>query len=776
MTSSQLNEFLPLLPVRDVVLFVNLEQSIIVSRSSSVAAAEAGLNSEDKNLVVVAQRDGTVDTPDQNALYKVGTRAIIRKMERLSGGPVSLVLNGTERVTIHDIESSGPYLRAQVSSLPVPDDEGDEVEALQRQILVQANRIEQSSVRNWPKDLVRYLMQSFKDPLDHAGILTSLLQLDVPRQQAVLESPTRLDALRLVNSYLEHELNVISLQQKIAEEAATSISGEQRRYVLRQQMEAIQKELGEQDAEHDEARILRERLDAAELPEEVVTTANRELSRLERLPPIAHDYQLIRGWLEFMLELPWHNATSDNLDLARARQILDEDHYDLQEVKDRIIEHLAVYKLNPNNRGAILCFVGGPGVGKTSLGNSIARALGRKFERISLGGLHDEAELRGHRKTYVGAMPGKIIQSLHRKGVNNPLLMFDEVDKLGHDYRGDPAAALMEILDPAQNTDFRDNYLEVPFDLSGIFFIATANTLDTIPRPLLDRMEVLRLSGYTEEEKVHIARRHLLPQQLTLLNLEPAQIVVPDEVLEHIVRYYTREAGVRELERKLARLVRKSAIAIAEKQTESVRVKVEDLQQLLGSERFFIEKMRKQLTPGVVTGLAWTESGGDVLYVESVLIPGGQGLTLTGQLGAVMKESAQAAQSYIWSQADNLDIRIEKFRDAGIHIHVPAGATPKDGPSAGVTIATSLVSLLSGKKVRSDTAMTGEITLAGLVLPVGGIKEKVLAARRAGINRIILPQANFKDVAEIEESIRKQIEFVPVTQLTEVFAAACEQV
>jgi ATP-dependent Lon protease len=441
-------------------------------------------------------------------------------------------------------------------------------------------------------------------------------------------------------------------------------------------------------------------------------------------------------------------------------------------VKDRIIEHLAVRKLNPKSKGAILCFVGGPGVGKTSLGQSIARALGRQFERIAMGGMHDESELRGHRRTYVGAMPGRIIQAIRNNGVNNPLLLLDEMDKLGRDYRGDPSAALMEILDPSQNVEFRDNYLDLPFDLSRVFFVATANTLDTIPRPLLDRMEVLRLSGYTEEEKVQIARRYLLPRQLKEVNLAEEQVQIPDDVLEQIVRRYTREAGVRELNRQIARVIRKLAVGFAEGREEAIRVQPSQLPDLLGPERFFVEQIRQEMVPGITTGLAWTEAGGDVLFVEAVMMPGGRGLTLTGQLGDVMKESAQAAQSYLWSQADSFGIPREKLQNNGLHVHVPAGAIPKDGPSAGVTMATSMLSLYTDRPVRSDTAMTGEITLAGLVLPVGGIKEKALAARRTGINRIILPRENIKDVNEIGEVIRKEIEFIPVTNLKEVFQVA----
>jgi ATP-dependent Lon protease len=550
------------------------------------------------------------------------------------------------------------------------------------------------------------------------------------------------------------------------------MSKEQREYLLRQQLRAIQQELGEQNPEQAEVALLRQRLQEADLPDEVRKEAERELVRLEKLPSVAPDYQLTRTHLELILELPWRKGTPDIIDLPLARKVLDEDHFDLEEVKGRILEHLAVLKLNPHAKAPILCFVGPPGVGKTSLGQSIARALGRKFERMSLGGLHDEAELRGHRRTYIGAMPGRLIQAIRRAGVNNPLLMLDEVDKLGRDFRGDPAAALLEILDPAQNFSFRDNYLDLPFDLSKVFFITTANTLDTIPQPLLDRMELLRLAGYSEEEKLQIARRYLFPRQLTEAGLTPEQLVLPDEALRRIIRRYTREAGVRQLERALGRLTRKVALRFAEGQTQAVTVRPEDLAEMLGPERFFLEQIRQQLPPGVATGLAWTEAGGDVLYVEATLLPSGRGLTLTGQLGQVMKESATAAQSYVWSHADELGIDRNLFRRSGVHIHVPAGAVPKDGPSAGVAMAAALASLYTHMPVRNDTAMTGEVTLTGLVLPVGGIKEKVLAAHRAGIRQVILPSENEKDLRDVPETVRREVKFTLAQRMDDVLAAA----
>ena len=516
----------------------------------------------------------------------------------------------------------------------------------------------------------------------------------------------------------------------------------------------------------------RTRLDEAQLPPDVRKETERELGRLERLPTAAPDYQIIRSYIDLILEFPWSEETKDNLDLARARTVLDEDHYDLKEIKQRIIEQLAVLKLNPGAKAPILCFVGPPGVGKTSLGQSIARALERKFERMSLGGLHDESELRGHRRTYIGTMPGRIVQAIRRAGVRNPVLMLDEVDKLGHDYRGDPAAALLEISDPAQNFEFRDNYLNLPFDLSKTLFIATANTLDTIPRPLLDRMEILRLAGYSEEEKLQIARRYLIPRQLREAGLAEGQIRLPEDSLRLVISRYTREAGVRQLERVIGQLARKVAVRYAEVQVEPVTISPADLSDMLGSERFFMEQARRDLPPGVATGLAWTEAGGEVLYIEAVELPGGRDLTLTGQLGEVMRESARAAQNYIWSQAAQLGISDETLRSSGVHIHVPAGAIPKDGPSAGVAMATALASMYAKQPARSDTAMTGEITLTGLVLPIGGVKEKVLAARRAGILRVILPEQNAKDLRELPDEVRQDTQIILAARIEDVLAAA----
>jgi ATP-dependent Lon protease len=769
-SDNQLLPTLPVLALKNSVLFPSLMVPLSAGRPGSVAAVEAALAGEERAVVVVAQRDADVEHPGPDDLYTVGTRAVIKKVNRSEGG-LELLAQGLERVVLVKAEQTEPYLKARVQPLPPPEDSGTEVEALLRAILDLAGKALELIQPDAPVNIVQ-LASQVQEPLRVAYLLGSMLGLDVARAQALLEAPTRVEALRLLYGYLSHELQVLELRQKISQQAQSEMGKQQREYMLRQQLHAIQEELGEKDPEKSEARELRKRFDEADLPEEVRKEAERELRRLERLPAAAPDSQVTRAYLELILELPWRKGTEEAIDLARARQVLDEDHYGLDDVKERVLEHLAVLKLNPEAKAPILCFVGPPGVGKTSLGQSIARALGRHFERASLGGLHDEAELRGHRRTYIGAMPGRILQAVRRAGVNNPVLMLDEVDKLGRDFRGDPAAALLEILDPAQNNTFRDNYLDLPFDLSKVFFITTANTLETIPGPLRDRMEVLRLSGYSEEEKVRIARRYLLPRRLAEAGLTAEQLYVPDETVRQVVSRYTREAGVRELERNLGRLARKVARRFAEGQPDPVTVGPEGLAEVLGPERFRPESARRQPEPGVSTGLAWTEAGGEVLYVEAVLVPGGRGVRLTGQLGSVLRESARAAQTYVWANARHFGIDPARFRTAGVHIHLPAGAVPKDGPSAGVALVTALVSAYTGTAPRGDTAMTGEVTLSGLVLPVGGIKEKVLAARRAGLRRVVLPRDNEKDLRDLPEEVRREMTFVLAERVEDVLAAA----
>jgi ATP-dependent Lon protease len=761
---------LPVLPLKNTVLFPNLFIPLTAGRAGSVAAVEAALRSEDKALVLLTQRDGAAEQPAPDDLYTMGTRGIIKKVNRSAEG-LHLLVQGQERVAVVRVEQTEPYLKIKVRDVPLAEGGGVELEALHRAILEQAARAIELTHPQSGFDMAQLSAQA-QDPVHLTYLIGSMLGLDVEKEQALLEAPTPLEALRLLYSALSHELQVLELRHKIANEASTEMNQQQREYMLRQQMQAIQKELGEDSPEKSEVVELRKRLSEAELPEEVRKEAERDLRRLEKMPAAAPDFQVTRTYLEFLLELPWRKQAEQAIDLVHARTVLDEDHYGLEDIKQRILEHLAVLKLNPKAAAPILCLVGPPGVGKTSLGQSIARALGRKFERLSLGGLHDEAELRGHRRTYIGAMPGRILQGLRRAGVNNPVLMLDEIDKLGRDFRGDPAAALMEILDPAQNTSFRDNYLDQPFDLSRVFFITTANTLDSIPGPLLDRMEILRLAGYSEEEKLQIAVRYLLPRRLSEAGLTAEQLQVPEATLRWIISRYTREAGVRELERSIGRLARKVARRFAEGQTQMVTVGPEDLSDLLGPERFRLEQARKHLQPGVSTGLAWTEVGGEVLYVEAMLVPDGRGIRLTGQLGSVMRESARAAQTYVRAHARDFGLDPSVFRTSGVHVHVPAGAVPKDGPSAGVAMATALASAYAGVAARSDTAMTGEITLSGLVLPVGGIKEKMLAARRAGIRRVILPKENEKDLRELPPEVRQEMVFLPVEHIEEALAAA----
>jgi ATP-dependent Lon protease len=731
---------------------------------------DAAMAGPEKALVVLTQKDASKEIPGPDDFYSIGTRAVIKKMAR-TDGLMEFLVQGIERVAIVRFEQSEPFFRARVRPLPFPDDGGTEMEATHRAVIELARKVLELAQPDVPVTIEQLSAQA-SEPLQLVYLLGSILSLDVAREQALLEAPSRIEALRLMHAYLTHEIQVLHLRQRISSQVQTEMGKEQREYMLRQQLRAIQEELGEKSADKAEVELLRQRLQKAELPDAVRREAERELGRLERLPPIAPDYQLARTYIELILELPWQKSSPQVIDLPKARQVLDEDHYGLKEVKERILEQLAVLKLNPRANAPILCFVGPPGVGKTSLGQSIARALGRVFERLSLGGMHDEAELRGHRRTYIGAMPGRILQTIRRAGVNNPLIMLDEVDKLGQDFRGDPASALLEILDPAQNSTFRDNYLDLAFDLSKVFFITTANSLDPVPRPLLDRMEILALTGYSEEEKLVIAERYLIPRQLTQAGLTPEQLQIPPDTLRKIIGRYTREAGVRQLERAIGRVARKISLRFAEGKTDPVTVQAQELADLLGPERVRLEQLRKEMPAGVATGLAWTEAGGEVLYIEASLLPDGRGLTLTGHLGEVMRESAQAALSYVWAHADVLGLNPARFRKSGIHIHVPAGAVPKDGPSAGVAMATAIASLYTDRRTRNDTAMTGEITLGGLVLPVGGVREKVLAARRAGIHRVILPRDNEQDLRELPAEVKSEMHFVFCDRIEEVLSAA----
>ncbi|HEY7544079.1 MAG TPA: endopeptidase La [Blastocatellia bacterium] len=765
---------LPILPLRNTVIFPSGISPLAVGRPLSLAAAEAALATEEKLLGVVAQREDNDAEPSSTNLYDIGTVVVISRMMRSPGNEsmLHLIVQGQERFRVIGFTEQSPYLRARVEILPDPAREDTvEVEALKQNI----NALVQKALNLLPNvpNEVRQIILSADDAVRLSYFLASVLDLEVTQEQALLAANTEGEVLRLMHSYLSHEVEVLEVRSKIAEQAQEELGKSQRDYILREQMRQIQKELGEGESEQAEISLLKERIAKADLPDDVRKEADRELRRLERLPAAAPDYHVIRTYLEWVLDLPWRVSTEDNLELTNARLVLDEDHYDLDDIKERILEHLAVIKLNPKTNAPILCFVGPPGVGKTSLGQSIARAMGRKFERMSLGGMRDEAELRGHRRTYIGAMPGRIIQALRRAGVNNPVMMLDEVDKLGMDFRGDPASALLEVLDPAQNFSFRDHYMDLPFDLSKVFFIATANSLGPIPVALRDRMEVIRLAGYSEEEKLHIARRYLAPRQITEAGLTPDQIQISDETMAAIISRYTREAGVRQLERTIGRLARKVALKVAQGSGEKFTINPEDLEEYLGVETFFHESARNELPLGVTTGLAVTDMGGEVLFIEAALLPGAKGLTLTGQLGNVMQESAKAAQSYLWSHGAELGIDCrETFENNGIHIHVPAGATPKDGPSAGVAIVSALASLCSKRPVRGDTAMTGEITLSGLVMPIGGVKGKVLAARRAGIKRVILPKRNEPELKEVPEESRGDLEIILVENIDELLDQA----
>ncbi len=760
-------QVLPALPLKNTILFPGLMLPLSVGRSTSVKAVEAALKTEEKEIILIAQRDAQVESPQQDDLYTIGTKAVIRKSSRPNDGMVEILVLGVERVVVMKLESMEPYLSAKYRAFALPEDGGSELEALSGALLELAAKAIGLAQPQSAAELTRMLAGN-NDPLQIAYLLASIFSLDVAREQQLLEAETRVDALRLIHSFLAHELQVLELRQKIASTARDEMSKEQREYLLRQQLRAIQQELGDKDGDKAEIELIRERYSKITLPEEAKKEFERELARLERLPSGAPDYQVTRTYLEFVLDLPWDSTTEDNLDIAHARQVLDEDHFGLKEIKERILEHLSVLKRNPEAKAPILCLVGAPGVGKTSLGQSVARAIGRKFERFSLGGLHDEAELRGHRRTYIGAMAGRLLQAMRRAGALNPVLLLDEVDKLGRDFRGDPAAALLEVLDPEQNKTFRDNYLDMAFDLSKVLFITTANSLDTIPQPLLDRMEILRLSGYSEEEKTQIARRYLIPKLMKATGLTDEQVEITDEGLRGIIHGYTREAGLRRLEQAIGRVTRKITLQLAEGKADRAVVTPESLGDLLGPEIFLPELARKTVPPGVVTGLAWTEAGGDVLYIESAMLPEGKGFTMTGQLGEVMQESAKIAQSYIWAHAADLGVNPDTIKNNGVHIHVPAGAIPKDGPSAGVTMTAAMASLYTGLPARSDIAMTGEVSLAGLVLPIGGLKEKVLAARRAGINRVIAPLGNKKDLRDLPDHVRQEMQFHFVSRVEDV--------
>ncbi|HLX84526.1 MAG TPA: endopeptidase La [Terriglobales bacterium] len=739
---------LPILPVRDTVLFPHAVLPLTVGRESSVQL----INSlgEDKTIVVVAQREARVDSPQPTDLYAIGTLAVVHKVVKMPNQSLFVFAEGLERVKLADFAQLSPFMRARITTIPeVIPPKDSEVEALQRNVLTLFQQIVAGSPTL--SDELSTVAMNIEEPgrlVDF--IASSLPSLSTSDKQETLETTDVRVRLEKINQHLAKELEVQQLRNKIQSEVQDRVQQTQREYYLREQMKAIQKELGEQDEGARDTEELKQKIESAGMPDEVKKEALKELGRLARMSPMAADYSVTRNYIEWLAVLPWAKTSGGEIEIPKAKEILDADHYDLQKVKDRILDFLSVRRLKPNMKGPILCFVGPPGVGKTSLGKSIARALGRKFVRLSLGGVHDEAEIRGHRRTYIGALPGQIIQGIRRAETKDPVFMLDEIDKVGRDFRGDPASALLEALDPEQNATFRDNYLDVTFDLSKVLFITTANMLDPIAEPLRDRMEIIELQGYTEEEKVHISFQYLIPRQIDENGITKDQIEFPEEAVSYIIRHYTREAGVRNLERTIGTICRKQARRLAEGKTEKLVITKEIVQEFLGgikvrSEGEIAERTKRA---GVVVGLAWTPSGGDVLFVEANQMKGKGGLTITGQIQDVMRESMQAGLSWVRSNAKHLGIDEEFFANHDIHIHVPAGAIPKDGPSAGVTIVTALVSLLSGKQVRPLTAMTGEITLSGNVLPVGGIKEKVLAAKRAGVHDVILPAENRTNVEE----------------------------
>ena len=766
---------LPVLPLKDSVTFPDTLTPLAVGQERSVRLVNDVLGGN-RMLVMAASRDAELDEPGPDDLYDVGVVGVVARMMKVPDGTLRILVQGTQRVRLEDFVATDPYLVARIEELPDIVEPSSELEALKRNVQNTFSQIiEQTPYL--PEEMA-VALANLDDPSELAHMIAGSLRISVEEKQKLLEERDVAKRLRLLSQYLARELDVISLGTKIQTQVQSEVDQAQREYFLRQQLKAIQEELGETDEVQAETNELREQIEAAELPEHAREVAERELTRFERLPPQSPEHGVIRGYLEWIVALPWSKSTDDDLDLKKARRILDRDHYDIQEVKDRILEFLAVRKLKPDARSSILCFVGPPGVGKTSLGRSIARAMGREFERISVGGVRDESEIRGHRRTYIGAMPGVIIRSLRDAGANNPVLMIDEIDKMGADFRGDPASAMLEVLDPEQNATFRDHYMDMPFDLSHVLFITTANQLDPIPGPLRDRMEIIQLAGYTEQEKLQIAKRYLVPRQIDRNGLDDSKIEFTDEALRLVIDGYTREAGVRNLEREIGAICRKVAREVAEGTRNRKRtIRERQVRELLGKKRVLHDVARRTGEPGVATGLAWTPVGGEVLFIEATGFPGEGRLQITGQLGDVMKESASAALSYVKANARKwgADKPEEWLRTHDIHVHVPSGAIPKDGPSAGTAIATALVSLVSGRPVRSDVAMTGEITLTGQVLPIGGLKEKALAAQRAGIKCVIAPKLNEPDLEDVPPHLRKSMEFKFVSKIDQVLKLALEE-
>ncbi|HEX8066991.1 MAG TPA: endopeptidase La [Thermoleophilaceae bacterium] len=769
-----LPEGLPVLPLRETVTFPNTLTPLAIGQERSIQLVNDVLGGE-RMLAMVASRDPEADEPGPDQLYDVGVAGTVARMLKVPDGTLRILVQGGPRVRLTGYAATEPYLVARLDEEPDVVEETTELEALTRTVQQSFGQIIEQ-VPYLPEEL-HVALANVDDPAELSYMIAGALRIKTEEKQELLEERRLARRLRRLSEILAREVELISIGSRIQSQVQSEMDKGQREYFLRQQLKAIQEELGEVDEQQAEAKELREQVEEAELPDHVRKQAERELVRFERLPPQSAEHGVIRSYLEWIVELPWTRGTEDHLDLEEAREVLDRDHYDIEKVKDRIVEFLAVRKLKPDARSSILCFVGPPGVGKTSLGRSVASAMGREFERISVGGVRDESEIRGHRRTYIGAIPGTIVRALRDAGVNNPVLMIDEIDKMGSDFRGDPASAMLEVLDPEQNSTFRDHYLDLPIDLSNVFFITTANQLEPIPGPLRDRMETIQLAGYTEEEKLEIAKRYLVPRQIERNGLTRGKIEFVDEALKLLIEGYTREAGVRSLEREIGAVCRKVAREYAEgRRTRKRTIRPRQVTELLGRRRFLYEVARRTGEPGVATGLAWTPVGGDVLFVEATAFAGDGKLQITGQLGDVMKESAAAALSYVkanaWRWADH--VPEDWFRTHDVHVHVPAGAVPKDGPSAGITMVTALVSLVTGRPVRSDTAMTGEVTLTGQVLPIGGLKEKALAAQRAGIRRVLAPKLNEADLDDLPEHLRNDLEIAFADSVDRVLDEALE--
>ncbi|HJS18592.1 MAG TPA: endopeptidase La [Anaerolineales bacterium] len=787
--STKYPEILPILPLRGVVVYPQTAVPLTVGQPRSIKLVDEVVGG-DKLVGLLASTNPELESPGPNDLYKVGTVAIVHRLLRAPDGTIRLLVQGMDRFRLGEFVSEEPYLKARIELAPEVVEEGLEIDALARNARDQFQQITQM-IPSFPEELAGSIT-SVEDPLQTAYTIANFQRMDIKDSQEILEINSVADKLKKLIGLLVREAEVLQLGQKIQNEARGEIEKVQREYFLREQMKAIQKELGEKDEQAAEAEEFRKKLEEAKMPEEAEKQARRELERLSRLPSAAAEYGVIRSYLDWLVSLPWSKSTPDSLEIAHAREILDADHYGLEDVKERILEFLAIRKLRIDRQdeikqpsedkirrereGVILCFVGPPGVGKTSLGQSIARAMGRKFVRASLGGVRDEAEIRGHRRTYIGSMPGRILQALRRIESKNPVFMLDEIDKLTFDFHGDPASALLEVLDPEQNSEFRDNYLEVAFDLSQVFFITTANTLETIPGPLRDRMEIIYLSGYTENEKIAIAKGYLIPRQIRENSLHVEEVSFTDDALRKLIREYTREAGVRSLERRIGAICRKVGTRVAEGKLKATEITPAIVEEYLEHPIYqSSEELNQRISiPGVVPGLAWTPYGGDVLFVEATSMPGGKGFQVTGSVGNVMNESARAALSFVRSRAKQLGLESEFFNRSDFHLHIPTGAQPKDGPSAGVTMATALVSLVSGRKVKPKVGMTGEITLRGQVLPIGGIKEKVLAAHRNGLRTVILPKRNEQDLDDVPEEIKKSMKFIFVETVDDVIRSALE--